>query len=51
MLDTLTTNELYKLKSKLTKLRTSPRYQFIYKVIDHKIILRLIERSKTHGTV
>lgn len=51
MLDTLTTEELYKLKSKLTKLKNQSRYQFIYKVIDHKIILRLIERSKAHDTI
>lgn len=51
MLDTLTTNELYKLKSKLTKLPNQSRYEFIYKVIDHNIILKLIERSKAHGTI
>lgn len=51
MLDTLTTNELYRLKSKLTKLKHQSRYQFIYKVIDHNIILRLIERSKARGTI
>lgn len=51
MLDTLTVNELYRLKSKLTKLSNQSRYEFIYKVIDHNIILKLIERSKAHGTV
>lgn len=51
MLDTLTTNELYKLKSKLIKLKNQSRYEFIYKVIDRKIILRMIERSKAHGTI
>lgn len=51
MLDTLTTNELYRLKSKLMKLQNQSRYEFIYKVIDHNIILKLIERSKAHGTI
>lgn len=53
MLDTLTVNELYrlKLKLKLTKLSNQSRYEFIYKVIDHNIILKLIERSKAHGTI
>ena len=51
MLDTLTTNELYKLKLRLIKSKHKWRYEYIYKVIDHNIILKMIERSKAHGTI
>lgn len=51
MLDTLTTNELYRLKVRVLKSENQLRYEYIYKVIDLNIILRMIERSKTHGTI
>lgn len=51
MLDTLTTNELYRLRLRMQKSRYIWRYEYIYKVIDHNIILKMIERSKAHGTI
>lgn len=51
MLNTLTINELYKLRVRLIKSKNKYKYNYFMKVLNHNIILKMIERSKAHGTI